>query len=238
MKYIIGTGYHARPGRFQSWFWRVWAYNTLRHFQPVSIAVIGTGGNYPDNRTDVAQWIYPAGDLGHLSDLISGTKPYKFNGGSGAILLLAMFAYASECDLIFKEQDCLAFGSCAETMYSDIGSHGMIFGRAKRMPSALALFLVKHAFIPEFVRLYLGTEPETTPGQMPESKMARLLAQHPNLFATYSFGVDRDRPLPEDRKTSPWYAQKFTSEELRLLQQEGLIPEVFEIPEIEGQFSN
>ena len=68
--------------------------------------------------------------------------------------------------------------------------------------------------------------------------MDRLKNKHGDLFTTYSFGVDRDRPFPEDRASKPWYAQKFTTIELMQLQRENLIPVEVAIPDIEGAFTN
>ena len=136
-------------------------------------------------------------------------------------MVLAMLAYVNECDFIYKEQDSLCFGPYVDTMYSEIGSHSCIFGSSVLMGSHASPMLIKHSFIPEFVRLYLGTPAENKPDQIGEVKFARLQHEHPDQFCRYSFGVDRDRPF--DVKAPVWTGQKFTRDELLQLRDAGLI---------------
>ena len=245
-RYMIGTGYHARAGREQAWFWNRWYENTLRFADPVpqEIVVLASGGIYPpltENQCITTQWVYLIGDLGHCHDLLAGNKSYRFCGGTAGVLFLAWTAYLNECDFIHKEQDCLAFGNWVETMYAEIGSHGCIFGSTDQMPSSETLMLVKHAFIPDFCRLYLETPSEHKPEYIGEAKFAKLEKEHPDLYCRYSFGVDRSRPLPPDMASGkPWYAQKFTRDELLKIRDSGMIEFSSLPPENKGvsTFSN
>lgn len=241
--YIIGTGYHALPHKREQleWFWKLWLHNTKRYANPREVIVLATGGRYPDLSPDepATNWIYLSGDLGHIGALLSGEKPYAFAGGSAAFVTLALLAYCSEADFIYKEQDTLAFGPWVEQMYAEIGSHGCIFGNCPGvMPSNQALLLVKHEFIPAFVRNYLGTAPENRPENMPECKFERLERQFPNEYCRYKFGYDRARPInPRDHV---FHAQKLTVNELVMLEGEGLLSHdiMDQIPETEGAFTN
>lgn len=241
-QYIIGTGYHSRNsnrGDALAWFFRLWMDNTLKYSQPFVTYVLATGdGRVPDlerYKPEVLIWTDILGDLGHCGQLLSGEKPYHFAGGPICVLTLAMLAYMNECDFIFKEQDLLAFGDYVETMYQELGNKGCIFGSQRGQSCANSLFLVRHSFIPEFVRLYLGTARENTADQMAEKKFARLEREHPKSFCRYSFGVDRERPF--NMKAAVWYAQKFTPEELMAVREAGLI-QFDKLPEGVPVFTN
>jgi hypothetical protein len=163
------------------------------------------------------------GDLGHVHDLNNHRKPYHFCGWSISFVTLALIAYANETDFIYREQDVLAFGPWVERMYAEIGDAGMIFGKAKCMPAVQSLVLCKHEFIPEFVRLFMGTGSEQIKSNEGEIKFMRLEQENPGKFARYSFGCDRDRPLP--LKDDCFYAQHLTGDELRQIVKAGLLPE-------------
>lgn len=219
MKYLIGTGYHCRPGQTWHEFFPVWYHNTLKFAAPERVIVLASGGSRIEGAP--GQWIEMAGDLGHTHDLSNGRKPYHWCGWSISFVSLALLAYFNECDFIFKEQDVLAFGPWVERMYSEIGNKGMVFGRAVIAPAVQSLVLCKHDFIPEFVRLYMGTGSEREKRNEGELKFERLERAHPDLFGRYSFGVDRDRPLPYDADV--WYAQHLNGDEIAEIRMRGLL---------------
>lgn len=240
-KYILGTGYYSandERGKAMPWLFDLWLTNTRQYTKPTAIYVLanGTGPIPPwvENQEDVI-WIDLFGNLGHCGDLLNGLKPHQFAGGSIGWLALAMLAYMSESDLLYKEQDALAFGDYVNEMYEALGDRGCVFGTSRKMGAATSLVLIRHKFIPEVVRLYLGTAPENAPDQMIEGKMGRLHQEHPDLFTRYSFGVDRDRPF--DVNAPVWYGQKFTPEELLQLRDAGLI-NFRDMPHVSGTFSN
>lgn len=238
--YMIITGYHSKEGdQWQEWFWRLWLKNTLKYCTnppPREIVVYASGGRRPTlvPREPYTTWVNLHGDLGFCGDVLHGKKPYRFCGSTAGIITFAMLCYLNECDCIYKEQDCLAFGPYIETMYREIGNHGCIFGPKGHMPSSQTIMLIKHAAIPEVASLYLSTPAENQPQYMGECKFATLLQQRPDLFCTYSFGYDRVRPF--NMKDPVWYGQKFTPNELRQLGAEGMI-DLTGMPEVKV-FSN
>lgn len=219
MKYTIGTGFHYFPGSY--WFWELWYNNTICFSSPKPIIVLASGGsNIPPSNPSRVEWIRMRGDIGHVYDLITGAKPYEWCGWSISIVSLALMAYYNETDFIWKEQDCLAFGEWPRQIYDEAGNRDVMFG-SWRAGAANSLFWVRHSFIPEFVRLFLGTGSERIWDNIGEKKFERLEAEHPTKFGRFSFGYDRDRPLC--LKQPVFYAQKLSPQELIELRAEGLI---------------
>lgn len=217
--YVIGTGFYNPSGSKAQEFYPIWYANTYRHANPERVLVLANGGSHMA-ATAPGNWVYLDGNLGHAHDLSAGRKPHVMCGWSAAFVTLAMMAYSDERDFIFKEQDCLAFGPWVETMYHEIGDRGMIFG-SNRYACAQAIVLCRHAFIPEFVRLYMGEGSEQAKSNECELKFARLERQHPDLFGRFSFGVDRDRPIPYDAEV--FYVQQIQPGELAELRRRILI---------------
>ena len=236
MSILIGSGYcHGQTTGERERadvFFGTWVKNTHKmgdHY----VVVLANGGCFP---TDIANQMSRFGirydiillpnNLGHVSHLLNG-KDVEFCGWSAVMISLAMLAYTNECDFVYKEQDCLCFGPVIETMESELGSAGMIFGNClypdgvHRMPAAQSLFMVRHGFIPEFVRRYLGMGKDGDPNNLPEHKFKRLEDETPDKVKRFSFGVDRGRPLPIGAPV--WYAQQLTDEELEMLRSANLI---------------
>ena len=123
-RYMIGCGwFHSSktPESERKKQAKRWIEN-IRRFaspKPECICVVGQGGcRFPESGVES---VTVSGDLGNHNDLIKGVKKNEFNGWSGAVLALAMLAYNNESDLIFQEQDCLAFGDyVGENSVSDI----------------------------------------------------------------------------------------------------------------------
>ena len=219
MSYIICTGYYGEQGSDKEKFYDTWYRNTMTHAKPERVIVLANGGSRIGEAP--GQWINLGGNLGHTHDLTEHRKPHAMCGWSCGFVALAMIAYMDECDFIFKEQDCLAFGPWVEQLYSEIGERGMLFGHSRVMACAQSLCLIKHAFIPEFVKLYMSQGNEQERSNECELKFARLEKSFPFWFGRFSFGVDRDRPMPV---TEPvWYGQQFTQEELAELKNLKLI---------------
>jgi len=161
------------------------------------------------------------GNLGHVHHLINDIKPHVFGGWSASIIALAMLAYNAELDFVYREQDVLAFGPYIDTMYSEIGHAGMIFGNYTGMPCAQSLFLVKHAAIPDFVKDYLSMGGDRDIQNLPEHKFANLERMDDRKYKRFSFGYDRSRPINFDDPV--WYAQRFTPDEIRDLHIKGMV---------------
>jgi hypothetical protein len=224
--FIIGTGYYAKRGEsWGPWFAKIWADNLKRYDHPSMdrVICIGNGGCCNPYKGEDIDFIGLDGNLGHIHQLIGKAKPYKdhqFCGWSGAILAGALLAYANETDAVFLEQDCLAFGPWIERLYSELGDAQMIFGKSKHMPCAQSLFLIKHNFIPDFVKYYMAGSDRAF---IPETKFKMLIDQGKNVDVVrqFSFGCDRDRPIPMNDDV--FYVQKLTPGELQGLHAMGLI---------------
>jgi hypothetical protein len=215
---MIGAGYHPHPT--SAWFYPLWLGNTFRYAKPEQVVVLAdSGATCPEWHPQV-EWVSMKGDIGHVYDLLSGRKDYDWCGWSMTICTTALMAYFNECDYIHKEADALAFGPWVEQIYKEAGKRDVMFGSAKDIPAVQSVFWVRHSFIPEFVRLYLGTGQERTEDQFGELKFKRLQEAHPERFGRYSFGFDRERPLKYD---PVFYAQKLTPVELKELEQAGYL---------------
>lgn len=228
MSYLLGTGYFHKEGErdWAEWFAELWCDNLPSQPLPDKVACIGAAGCRSPFDKDpfgpVVDFITMDGNCGHVHQLIGKQEPakrHKYCGWSASMITLAMLAYTNECDFIYKEQDCLAFGPWVNQLYKEIGTSGVLFGKCRAMPAAQSLFMVKHEFIPLFVGDYLTMPPDSV--LLPEQKFAQLHRASPLIYGQFSFGVDRDRPLPASE--SVWYAQKFTPAELRFLYDRGLI---------------
>lgn len=234
MKYLLGSGFFAGSEEKHVSPW-LWLQNLEQHSRPMPerIVIMSVGGSRP-------KWQFPPrhnltildfeGNLGHVHQLIGKqdpAKPHAYCGWSASILALAMIAYNAELDFVYREQSLLAFGDHIGEMDRQLGAGKMIFGSymqngQHQMPCAQSLFLIRHDFIPEFIRAYLSFDDDRAATRLPERKFAQLEtnfgARHVKRF---SFGVDRGRPLPFGERI--WYAQKITAAEIVMLQAAKLI---------------
>ncbi len=219
MNYLLGSGRYNVSAEWHNIWGKNWP-----SVLPSNISILQVGSKGFD-ALENTNLISVRGNLGHVGDLLNGTKPHAFCGWSAGLIQLAMTAYCAELDLIYKEQDCLAFGPWVEQMYADMGDGNMVFGgkmkTAPFMPSAQSLILIRHKFIPDFIWRYLGMGPDGHYNNLPEHKFGKMLAQEPNHFRTLSFGYDRERPINFDAPV--WYAQKFTQKELDELKRRKMI---------------
>ncbi len=233
-KFTIGSGYfHGPDGKqWASWFFDLWQGSVLRQ-NPHEVVIVGNGGCVLPGMAELApgQVIALTGNLGHVHSLIGKSlpaKPHAFCGWSGAVLSTALLAYCNETDYVWAEQDMLMFGPVVERMYEELGPRKMLFGKSNTMPCAQSLFLIKHDFIPRFVHAYLSFQDDRSPYNLPEHKFRSLLQMFPREVGQFSFGVDRDRPLPIGTSgrvgaSSCWYGQKFSPGELKSLAISGML---------------
>lgn len=185
--------------------------------------VLASGGCGPVG-IEAFNLIKVQGDLSHVHDLIGKSntpKPWQYCGWTGTVLALALIAYNDCRDLIFKEQDCLCFGPWVDALYSELGSRKMIFGKSRHMACAQSLFLVKHDYIPDFVRDYLSMPNDRDINWLGEQKFAWMKQRFPDEVCQFSFGCDRDRPIPWDDPV--FYCQKWRREELLEAERRGLL---------------
>lgn len=235
-RFIIVSGYHSdEKSLWQPWFHRLWWEQNIApnlSFMLHEVFVISNRVAYPAQR--YGTWIELPGDLGYCGDLIDDAKDVFCPQVVAIWLAGAWLAYASECDLIYVEQDCLCFGDWVGQMYADIGDKGMVFGDGKWHGASTSLFLIRHKFIPKWTKDYINEGCENNPARIPERKMRRLREREPEEYATLSFGYDTDRPFDPEQRT--FYIQKTTPQELETLQTAGRL-KFDSMPEVE-KFSN
>lgn len=225
MSYLIGSGFIG--GLRNDAFAPIWLRNILRYCDPLPsrVAVLSAKASGAPITSNIISEIRLTGDLGHFMDLIEGRKLHKFNGWMGAVLALALIAYNDESDFVFLEQDCLAFGPWVKQLYEDIGTAGVLFGRkhqtAPWMPCSQSLFMVRHSYIPEFVRLILSTDAQNKEGELGEHKFERMAQQFPNDWKMMSWGYDRERPFNVEDKV--FYVQQLSEGEIQFLADKSLI---------------
>jgi len=222
MNYILGTG---RFNVSREWE-RIWRQHNLSNLtgRPNAVVKLEVGAN-PNGPIDVNRICVP-GNLGHVGDLLNKSKPHDFCGWSAGVIALAMIAYSGEADLLYLEQDALAFGPWVSQVYKDLGDGDMVFGRKMTSPPFMAcgqsLFLIRHRFIPEFVSRYLAMGPDGDPANLPETKFQKLEdALGTARIRRLSFGYDRERPI--NFSDPVFYAQKLTPDELRELSGKNLL---------------
>ncbi len=217
-RYLVGSSYFDKRQANRPEFFLHWQANTARVLPNATrVVIIAEAGSIPPGpippNYDV---VHLSGDLGHITMLESGEKPYVHGGWTAHMLSLAMMAYCDEADFIYKESDCLAWGDIEGQMYRDMTDEGdIVFGHAHPgppgMPSSQSLFLVRHRFIPEFVRSYLAYGPDAK--MYGETKMCKLRDDFGGArIRMLSFGADRCRPIEWQR--SPQYLQQIYPEEL------------------------
>lgn len=230
--YLLGTGYF-NGSKGLDWFAKIWLENTVLYADPLpsQLVVMSVGESRPPYPAQSADGLLKittldlAGNLGHVHQLL-GKKPpfktYEHCGAVGAFMALSMIAYCAECDFVYKEQDCLAFGPWVDQLYHCMTPEGgMAFGRGKMLGSAQSLFIVRHGFIPTFVSYLINSGSERYEYNLPEYKFNKLIKENPDKVKWLNFGYDRDRPF--DVRDGTWYAQKFTPDELREVAAHGLV---------------
>jgi hypothetical protein len=231
MRYLLGTGYHpnSKTPIPAEEFARVWLNNLSikKDYYPSACVVIGH--NVPMLYFNRGFTPVPLkGDLGHIRDKHEGRKNHHLVGWTGTMLALALLAYNSELDLIYKEQDALGFGHVEEHLYKDVGDGGMTIGPPlasphQKLTSAQSLFLVKHFYIPTFVQHYLSCgEDACYAGQFGEQKFTRLFNMDPRMVrVSGNWILDRNRPMTWDAPV--WSAQQWTLEEFNEAKRRNLI---------------
>jgi hypothetical protein len=216
---ILGTGYHKKSG-WDDDFAKIWYANQRRYcpFQE-RIAVLSTGATYPVQASEIN--VFYGKNMGHIGD---SPRFHGLAGWSASVLALALLAYNCNEDLIYREQDVLAFGPWLQQAYSDLGDADMVFGHKMTtgpwMPCSQSLFIIRHRFLLDFVARYIALGDDSLEF-CPEHRFCSLEEQEPERFRRLSFGPERERPLPYDAPV--WYAQQITTGELAELKLRHLV---------------
>lgn len=222
MNPLIITGYHETGEKDVDFAW-IWHRNTTANYRGQIYVVETKSSRFPP--FDDIIHIPTNYNLGHIGDLLNGTSRHVFCGWSASMLAGAMIAYNCGKDMVYKESDCLAFGPWMQTMYNELGSAGLIFGRKHQsepwMPCSQSLFLVRHSYIPTFVSRYLALGTDNDVNNLPETKFQRLEEADWDNVKRLSFGYDRERPV--NFRDPVFYLQKITTSEMQELIKRGLV---------------
>jgi len=209
-RYLLGTGYTARskmPISANS-FLNIWLGCIRKHANPRPQEIVIVGDDSPRPyvlNADNVLFLRCHGNLGHVRDKDEGRTKHYITGWAASMLTAAMIAYNSELDYIFQEQDCLGFGPYIEQLYADLGDGMMTIGRPPgaphfQLPSSQSLFIVRHAYIPFFVRDYLASgEDISVRGKYAEDRFYGLHTKDPTkVRVTGKWNMDRARPIAWD----------------------------------------
>lgn len=211
----IYTSYHETTP-YSREFARIWEFNTLQYAD--DFVCLTTKEMPPFTKGQVLNLNH---NLGHIHTLLQN-QTKGLSGWGGHMATLAMIAYCSGKDFIFKESDCLWVGDVIGQLYKDIGEAKCVFGKKMISPPEMscsqATFLVLHDFIPQFVSAYLALPDDIY--MLTEDKFVELEKADPTNYARLSIGVDRERPIPE---SGPFFIQQVTPSEADLLCEKGLI---------------
>lgn len=232
MNYIVVTGYWNGAFSCLDWFYPIWWRNVQNLTpKPQKVFVVAQGGHRIEGAP--GDWIHLQGN----AQCIPG-QDYPAN--QVVVCLGALLAWLNHTDLLYFEQDLLAFGPWMERLYREIGDKGMIMGYDKTCPEwgQNSLVLFKRHFLLDFVRWFLGTEPMTQERlheTQAEIKFTRFVRENPDKACFYDYGYDRERPF--NIQDEVWNAQKFNDRDLIRLREAGLIAFEGEPPK-RGAFTN
>jgi hypothetical protein len=224
-KLTIVTGYYegglhaadtSRVNTTPQDFFKIWHKNTS--IIPHTKIYVVNAGVTPLGHG--CEWIN-AENLGHARTM---NQRQLLGGWSASLITGCLLAYHNQSDLLFKEQDCLAFGPYLERLYEEIGTMGMITGRrnqtgAARGLTAQSLILIRRDFLLDFMHHYLSIK---SPDAIlnPEHKFDAI-EQRTGAVAHTAMGFDRDRPINFD--ALPFYAQQWSDAELAELVRRGMV---------------
>jgi len=233
--YWSGKGFRGQDGSDRADFFKIWLDNTFAYASPQKIIVVDSNSEIlPPDPEDLSkvEWIKLNHNFGHVFDMVGSGYQNKFGGWSVGFLVGAMMAYANNCDFIYKEQDCLCFGSWVESLYNDLEKFGkrMLIGRQSH-PAVLieqSLVIIKHDFILDFIQKLISiNKPDGGEGRyVPEFKFYDLLCQNSEI-GLMSMGYGRQKSFNFDEA---FYTQQPSVENLKLLVGKGLIPFSAQLP--------
>lgn len=226
--YVLASGYHWEISRGPDTFFPILVANICKlNPAPSKVIIKADSGARPPID---GLWIpatlpfevnYYKGDLGNCHMLLNGIKKHAFSGWTGAVCAAALDAYNDEKDFVFFEQDALAFGDIIGQMYAEIKDAGIIFGKCDWMQCEQSLFLVRHFYLPEFVRLFLGEGPQNCEANLGEQIFMRLARKHTDMWYQFEIPFGRNRPVNFDTPT--FYLQKIQPDEMEELRKRGMI---------------
>jgi len=222
-KYIIASGYWddgsspPKEGWFQGDTFDLWHDNTLKYSHPSKIYVIDSCSPCQPIDKRGVEWFSLVRNFGHARG-----SDTKLCGWSRSYIAGAFLALMNDCDYIYKEQDCLAFGPWVEAMYNQAKKRGaqMLFGKwDHKYVVEQSLTLIKKEFIQEFIDLYTGID--KWDGRLRPEQKFHYLFNTSEKIEWLKFGYGRHRPVNVDDKV--FYAQHINKGLMEKLKQKGLI---------------
>lgn len=233
-KYTIITGYFAgqtdmmtaeRAAKMPDFF-HLWLENTRKYSEPTDIFVINNGSTIMPYRgtfgNSIGKWIDLSYNFGHVHTLDHNDNPNKrFCGWSLTFIMGCMLCYSNNTDMIFKEQDCLAFGDWTKRLYEDLGTKKMLVGKkedANGQGLEQSLMLIKHDFLMPFCLNFMALNYNDAGAGFvrPEMKFRMLMEQlFSNEMGFMTIGYGRNPAINFDDKE--FYVQQIsvpTMEEL------------------------
>ena len=224
MKALIGTGFCATSEKDYDvkfeFFRNVWQPNTGERDVVMvdnTDEEIGMKVAFAD-RTRI---ISVNKNLGHVGQHLGAYRPHLL-GFSLSWIIPALVAYSEQRDFIYKEADCLAFGSWEESILKDMEERNlqMAYGEGSKWAcTEQSLFYIKWEFLSEAIWSYLSI-PDGDGKILPEDKF-RMMSERNMRVGKFSIGCGRSRPIDYD--AAAWYAQKFSDEEMQELRARKLI---------------
>jgi hypothetical protein len=221
MDYIVSSGFYAKEDdQYKYDFFDIWYKNTIKYSSPKKIFILNHGSKQPKN--DNVSWINLDYNLGHMGDIRSGIKSHKLSGWSVSILEGALLAYANNCDMFYKEQDCLAFGDWTKNIYEKHPNEKMVFGHCKGVPYDIeqSLVYIKNEFLLTFVSEYISIEGNDG-WVLSEEKFGKIRDKYQKDIGKLDFGYGRIRPF--NIEDDIFYIQQVKEKELEMLQKCGKI---------------
>jgi hypothetical protein len=221
-KYNIITGYYKGnnimySGYKKDDFFDIWYKNT-RKFTDNRIYVINIDGEFDSEKYSNLEVVNLQENLGHIGDLIKN-KDYDLSGWTLSILIGLLLCYNNKCDFLYKEQDCLFFGSIDEVYrqldYKKCKSLSYKFENWLEQ----SFFIVKHEFILTFVREWLNIL-EADYNILTEDKHNLITNKYPNDMKFFDFGYGRERPF---QIIENFFLQQPKIEEMEILKKNNLI---------------
>lgn len=226
--YTIITGYwngknswRKESQEYKKYFFDVWYENTIKYSNPKDIFVINSGSEFlPEKK--LGKWVDLSFNLGHVHDLDNNDYYIKkFGGWSMSFIIGAYICYANNTDMIYKEQDCLAFNQWVDTMYDELEKNNkkMLFGNPSHSDNQgleQSLFLIKHESLLNFVNLYTSIKyNDSGVGNLrPEMKFRFIIDNFfNNVYSYIPFGFGRSRP--NTKPNGPYYFQQINESELK-----------------------
>jgi hypothetical protein len=224
MSTIIGTGYWAGQGeQYKAHFFQLWYEQNIRNIPRLcdsQFHVVNAASKVLPVSM-YGHWHHMPHNLRHVSSMIQDPIPDEpVCGWSAAFLYLCMVAYHSNADLLFVEQDCLAFGRWFDVIQAEVRQRNpdMIVGKPANMSLEQSIVWVRRGYCLEFIRQYLSIpQPDANASRtfmLPEDKFNQIKSLNSRII-NLPFGYGRHRP--ESFKEETFYIQQPTAKDISSL---------------------